>query len=80
MSQKKQVKITFAPGCFDNFDGDQAELDEFVTEIQRLVETGEIFEKGREIDLDEMLDDPEERDLAIKLLQSLDSGTNRNLQ
>ena len=39
-------KVVFAPGCFDDFTGTQEELDELIAEIQRLVETGEIFEKA----------------------------------
>lgn len=45
MIEKKKPELVFAPGCFDNFDGTQEELDELLAEIQRLVDTGEIFEK-----------------------------------
>jgi hypothetical protein len=31
--EKKPLKIEFAPGCFDNFEGSQEELDEFIKEI-----------------------------------------------
>ncbi len=51
----KEIKIVFEPGCFDAFDGTQEELDELLAEIQRLVETGEIFEQG-EIITEEMPD------------------------
>ena len=30
MDMKKPVKVTFAEGCFDNFEGNQEELDELV--------------------------------------------------
>lgn len=38
MSQQndKPVKIEFAPGCFDNFDGTQEELDALVADIQNM--------------------------------------------
>jgi hypothetical protein len=52
-----ELKIIFAPGAFDNFEGTQEELDQFVAEIQRLVDTGEIFEKSRPLNIDEI---PEE--------------------
>ena len=31
--EKKPLKVEFAPGCFDNFEGSQEELDEFIKEI-----------------------------------------------
>ena len=43
-------KIVFAPGCFDDLDMDQAELDEFVKMIQAKVEDGSLFEESRELD------------------------------
>jgi hypothetical protein len=36
-------KVVFAPGCFDQFDGTQKELDEFVAEIQKMVLSDDIF-------------------------------------
>lgn len=62
----KDTKIVFAEGCFDNFEGTQEELDELLAEINRLVTSGEIFEKSHPVDLDEM--DPEE---AIVLARAL---------
>ena len=59
MSEKK-MKIEFAPGCFDDFDGTQEELDEVIAEINRLAENGELFEKSipmDELDLDNLPDD-----------------------
>lgn len=55
--QKKPIKIEFAPGCFDNFDGTQEELDDLVAEITRLVETGELMDEALEVDLDELEDE-----------------------
>lgn len=39
----KRAKLDFAPGAFDNFTGTQEELDALVLELQRLVDTGEIW-------------------------------------
>jgi len=36
MTDKKEIKISFAPGAFDNFEGTQEELDELVNEIQNM--------------------------------------------
>lgn len=43
---EKKMKVEFAPGCFDEFDGTQQELDELVAEIQRLADSGEMFENS----------------------------------
>lgn len=72
----KDLKIEFAPGCFDNFDGTQEELDELINELRRLVKTGEILEKGRAIDLDDL----SEEDQEIIDQMSINSNTVRTLQ
>lgn len=38
----KKIKITFAPGFFDNFDGTQEELDNLVKELQESAENGDL--------------------------------------
>lgn len=43
---KKPTQIFFAPGCFDNFEGTQQELDQLIADIQSMVETGEIFDRA----------------------------------
>ena len=50
----KDIEVVFAEGCFDNFEGTQEELDEFVAEISRMVESGEIFENSKPVDIDNM--------------------------
>lgn len=58
MNKKPEIKkIVFAPGCFDQFDGTQEELDELVAELHRLVESGEIFERSMPVDEESI--DPE---------------------
>ena len=37
-------ELIFMPGCFDNFDGDQDELDEFVASIKELFASKSIEE------------------------------------
>lgn len=50
----KELKLEFAPGCFDQFEGTQEELDDLIAEITRLVSSGEILEKSVPVDeLDE---------------------------
>lgn len=75
----KEMKIVFAPGCFDDFEGSQEELDELVAEITRMVTSGELLEKSRPIDFDE----PTEEDIeVIEHLMELEARSNkgRNLQ
>lgn len=35
-NKNNPLQVVFAPGCFDNFDGTQEELDELVAEIQNM--------------------------------------------
>lgn len=46
MDKDKHIKIEFAPGCFDNFDGTQEELDAMIAEIQQMADSGELFENA----------------------------------
>jgi hypothetical protein len=77
----KKLKIEFAPGCFDSFDGTQEELDELVAEIQRMAETGELFEKSNPLDIDEMIDEePEVAERILKALLTDETVQERKLQ
>lgn len=67
-----QRKLEFAPGCFDDFTGTQAELDAMVLEIRRLFESGELERDAVPLDLDQW-DDVE---ISAEVL-GLDSGTPR---
>lgn len=76
--EKKTPEIIFAPGCFDTFEGTQEELNELIAEIQRMAESGELFEQSTELDIDSLIeDDPE---LADKIFDSFDPDQKRNLQ
>jgi hypothetical protein len=60
MTDKKELKVEFAPGCFDQFEGTQEELDEMIAEIHAAVESGELFDDSDELS-DEAFDElPEE--------------------
>ena len=79
----KDLKIVFAPGSFDNFEGTQEELDEFIAEITAMVQSGEILEKSRQLNVDD-LSDEEAVSLALALGIDLETGeqseVKRNLQ
>ena len=68
--EDKKIKIEFAPGCFDNFEGTQEELDELVAEITRMVESGEMLEESRQVDMDTLLE--EDPEFAAALMRQLD--------
>jgi hypothetical protein len=66
-----KVKLVFAPGCFDSFNGTQEELDELMAEIQASFDSGELLEEGTAVDLD---------DVSDEVLESLLKTTFRQLQ
>jgi hypothetical protein len=78
MTEEKKIKIEFAPGAFDQFDGTQEELDELMNEIRRMVESGEFLEQSRRVDFDELIE--EDPELAEKLAESFSDKPTRNLQ
>ena len=61
--KNKPMKIEFAPGCFDNFDGTQEELDQLVQDIQNMFANKspeELQAESRELtdeDFDELPDE-----------------------
>jgi hypothetical protein len=70
--ENKPLKIEFAPGAFDHFDGTQEELDEVVAEIKRMFENGELMEKSKPVDMEELFE--EEPEVAKALIQSLNDS------
>lgn len=76
--EMKNLKIEFAPGCFDNFEGSQEELDQMVAEIQRMFASGEAIKNARPIDFD----NPDEEDIEVidHLMSALNNNQDRNLQ
>ena len=80
MTEKKALSIEFAPGCFDNFEGTQEELDEMVAEIQRMFESGELEANAQAVDLETLMEeDPEWAEAVINSLNA-DDEPPRTLQ
>lgn len=84
--EKKPFKIEFAPGCFDNFEGTQEELDEFMAALEKKLTSmtaEELKAEAREIDeeyLEELFEtDPEAAEKLVNILLS-DPGEDRKLQ
>lgn len=64
---KKPLKVKFAPGCFDNFEGTQDELDELLAEIHKTFDgktSEEIQAISKPVDFDDL--DEEEAEILKK--------------
>lgn len=62
------LKIEFSPGCFDQFEGTQEELDELVAEVQKMFEGKtheEIRANSREITEEDWEELPESAKMQI---------------
>jgi hypothetical protein len=83
MSEKKLpngMKLVFAPGSFDKFEGTQEELDQLIKDIEQGFSDGSFLEKATPVDLDnidEMSD--EELEALMKLINAVDTKTDRKL-
>ena len=75
MPQDK-IKVEFAPGCFDGFEGTQEELDAMVAEIERMALSGELEELAVELSDDEWDLLPEEHKTQILRSQADDDTPN----
>jgi hypothetical protein len=79
MTEKKPLKVIFDPGCFNNFEGTQEELDEFVKQIQEFAESGLLFENSAELtdeDIEEL--DEDTRQQIIRALERSDDKRSLN--
>jgi len=85
MSEKKLpngMKLVFAPGCFDNFEGTQEELDQLVKDIEQGFNNGTFFDKATELtlgDVEDMTDIELEALSQFIDIADINSG-NRTLQ
>ena len=75
MSDKK-VKVVFAPGCFDNLDMTQEEMDEFVKMLEAKVADGSIFTDSRPLDPE----NPEDAEILDRIDREMVENANRTLQ
>jgi hypothetical protein len=79
----EKLKINFAPGCFDNFEGTQEELDALQAEIQSMFEnmTAEDLEaQSRAICVDDLIEDESiDDDQFETILQALVGNNDRKL-
>jgi len=47
ITEQEEMQIEFAPGCFDDFEGTQEELDELVEHIKQGFRSGKFAEEAR---------------------------------
>lgn len=80
----KELKVEFAPGCFDQFEGSQEELNELMAEIQKMIASGDILENSRPLydeDFDELSNEVKEQLLSFDPeSEELSTNIKRNLQ
>jgi len=55
--ESKELKIEFAPGCFDSFEGTQEELDALIEQIKSMFASGEAVENARMLNIDDLDED-----------------------
>ena len=81
MAESKKLKITFAPGAFDNFEGTQEELDEVVKKLKDEDEWKRLLDESapQEINFADMLENGEEDELE-SMLENLINQQARKLQ
>ena len=71
-NENKPMKIVFAEGCFDDFDGTQEELDELISQLTAMAESGELLEKSMPIDNLEDIDD-EVLLMALRIIEDVEA-------
>lgn len=79
MTEKKTPTIEFAPGCFDQFEGTQEELDELIAQITAMAESGELAYNSTELDEESWDELPDE--VKEHIMRTFSEETNpRKLQ
>ena len=59
------MELVFAPGCFDDFEGTQEELDELIKEITDKFASGEALEEARALSPEELLETLTEEEIEL---------------
>lgn len=52
-----QIKVEFAPGCFDDWEGTQQELDDLVSQLRSMAESGELMDQSELVNPDDLSDE-----------------------
>ena len=59
----EKLKVVFAEGCFDNFDGTEEELAAMLADIHQMVEDGTLMENATRLT-------PEEEEELAKMIEA----------
>lgn len=70
----KKLTVVFEPGCFDNFEGTQEELDALIAELTEMAENGTLLEKSKTFNLEELFNEDPEFALFVAHQQGLFEG------
>ena len=77
------LKVQFAPGCFDDFEGTQEELDLLMVEIHSMFENmtaEDLAATSSAVDFDQLTEsDPELAQRLAESLDSIESGSNTRI-
>lgn len=77
-TELNELKIEFAPGCFDQFEGTQEELDELISSIKEMFASGKAQELARPLDMEDLSD--EDLELLEKFEEQESRVNGRTLQ
>jgi len=69
-----KLKLVFAPGCFDDFEGTQEELDELIADIQSQFDNGSLLKNSSTLDEADLSDE------EIARIEALMTKDTRNIQ
>jgi hypothetical protein len=84
MTEEKKLKVEFAPGAFDHFEGTQEELDEMMAEITTMfteLTPEELEARSAPVDLTDLANDEDITDEQFEqILTALVGNSQRKLQ
>jgi hypothetical protein len=75
----QDMELEFAPGCFDDFEGTQEELDELVEHIKQGFRSGKFVEESRPLTDEEFESLNETTQLKLLGMLDADEAPKRNL-
>jgi hypothetical protein len=77
--EMQEMELEFAPGCFDDFEGTQEELDLLIEHIKEAFRSGKFAEESRELTDEEFESLNETTQLKLLGMLDQDKTPKRNL-
>ena len=78
-TEMQEMELEFAPGCFDDFEGTQEELDELIKHIKDAFHSGKFAQESRELTDEEFESLSETTQLKLLGMLDEDQAPKRNL-